>query len=44
MKNTVKKSPYQTFSSEPIKAPNPPKPGPKASCIKGGDIRVKGGK
>ncbi len=44
MKNTVKKSPYQTFSTEPIKAPNPSKNGPKASASKGGDMRVKGGK
>lgn len=44
MKNTVKKSPYQTFSAEPIKAPNPCKSCPKASVTKGKDLRVKGGK
>lgn len=42
MKKTLKKSPYATFSAEPIKAPNPTKPGPKSDIKKGRDLRAKG--
>ena len=44
MKNTVKKSPYATFSAEPVKAPFPDTHSPKANSIKGSDLRVKGEK
>lgn len=42
LKNTVKKSPYATFSMKPIKAPNIEKNATKAITTKGADLRVKG--
>lgn len=47
MKKSIKKSPYATFSLEPIKAVNPTKNHIKSRVYKkahGGDLRAKGDK